>query len=298
MTKIQTAKEDSYTRVDDTITKNPVIAATVIGLGDEITDLKSFIEKIKKASTTQIAVPIGLTKSEATKIEMADTVVKFILRAKVKARKLGELTLLKQLDESHTYYIKGSKLEVVSKAKAARNVLNDNKTILTIITPADITEIDTKISNFENAKDEPIEAQIVTKAAGTDLLPPLFKSADIVIENILDLVDSYIGKSQPAFTNEIKLDAILRVSGARHTIADFDVLDDADGTPLLKAEVQDDKNAKIYKPGADHQTIIPSHNPGYFLFNISCPDYQKVAFGAQLNRGVINHFTIRLKKNP
>ena len=298
MTKIQTAKEDSYTRVDDTLTKNSVIAATVIGLGDEITDLKSFIEKIKKASTTQIAVPIGLTKSEATKFEMADTVVKFILRAKVKARKLGELTLLKQLDESHTYYIKGSKLEVVSKAKAARNVLNDNKTILTIITPADITEIDTKISNFENAKDEPIEAQIVTKAAGTDLLPPLFKSADIVIENILDLVDSYVGKSQPAFTNEIKLDAILRVSGARHTSVDFDVLDDADETPLLKAEVQDDKNAKIYKPGADHQTIIPSHNPGYFLFNISCPGYQKVAFGAQLNRAVINHFTIRLKKNP
>ena len=298
MTKTQVAKQESYSRVEFTVTNNPLIAAIIIGLSDEITDLDAIVEKIIKASTTQIAEPVGITKSESTKIKMADSVVKFILRAKVKARRIGEQTLVSQLDESHSYYIKGSKIEMVNKAKAARNLLNDNKTKLVIITPADITEIDTAISNFENAKDEPIVAQIVAKAAGTDILPPLFSSADIVIGNIIDLVDSYVGKLQPAFTNEIKLDAILRVSGARHTSVDFDILNDEDGTPLLKAEVEDAGNTKIYKPGADHQTVIPTHNPGYFLFNISCPGYQKVAFGAQLNRGVINHFTIRLKKNP
>ena len=168
--------------------------------------------------------------------------------------------------------------------------------MLVIITPAIITEIDDVISDYENVKDEPVEAKIITKAAGTDLLPPLFKSADVSVVNILDLVDSYVGKSQPAFTNEIKLDAILRISGERHTSIDFHILSDEDGTPLLNSEVKDLSTSKIYKPGGDNLTVIPAHRPGLSSFNITCPGFQSVIFGAQLSRGVINNFTIRLKK--
>ena len=298
MTKIQIAKQESYSRVKGTIDKNPTIAETVIGLSDEVVDLDATILKIIKAATTQIAEPIGLTKSESTKLIMADTVVKYILRGKVKAKRLGLLTIVNKLDETHTFYAKGSKIEVISRAKAARNVLNDSKTVLVIITTSNITEIDGVISNYENVKDEPIVAQIIAKAAGTDLLPPLFKSADAYVENILDLIESYLGKTQLAFTNEIKLDAELRVSGSRHTSADFHVLSEEDDSPLLKSLVEDTNNSKIYKPGTDHITVIPTHHPGGFTFNISCPGFQSIVFAAQLSRGVINNFTIRLKKNP
>jgi len=297
MTKSQIAKQESYKRIDDSITNNATLVIPVVGLTDEVTDLNATVVKIVKASTAQIATPIGVSASEASKLKMANTVMKLKLRAKVKAKRLGLTSLVHQLNQPISDYLKATKIDAISMAKSARNILNDNKATLVIITAADITELDGTIDDYTNIKDEPVEAKIVTKAAGTDLLPPLFKAADASVVNILDLIESYIGTSQPAFTNEIKIDAELRISGARHTSADFDILADEDGTPLLKAEVEDTSSAKIYKPGSDHQTIIPTHNPGYFSFNISCPGYQKVAFGAQLNRAVINHFTIRLKKN-
>jgi len=298
MTKTQIAKQESYTRVKGTIDKSPTIVEPVIGLSDEVDDLDATILQIIKASTTQIAEPIGITKSESTKLIMADTVIKFILRGKVKAKRLGLLNIVNQLDETHTFFVKGSKLEIISRAKAVRNVLNDNKTVLVVITAADITVIDGVISNYEVVKDEPVVAKIITKAAGTDLLPPLFKSADASVVNILDLIESYIGKTNPAFTNEIKLDAELRISGERHTSADFHVLNEEDDSSLLNSLVEDTSNSKIYKPGTDHITIIPTHHPGSFTFNISCPGFQSVVFATQLSRGVINNFTIRLKKNP
>ena len=298
MTKTQRAKQESYTRINDSITNNAAIATAVIGLDEEVDDLEATILKIINASTTQITEPVGLTNSETKRLLMTDTVIKYILRAKVKAKRLGLLTIANQLDETHTFYVKGAKIEIISKAKAARNVLNDNKTVLVIITPANITEIDGVIADYENIKDEPVEAIIITKAAGTDILPPLFKSADASVVNILDLVESYVGKSQPAFTNEIKLDAILRISGERHTSIDFHILSDDDQTPLLNSEVKDMITLKIYKPGGDYLTVIPAHRPGSSSFDISCPGFQTVVFGAQLSRGIINNFTIRLKKNP
>jgi len=298
MTKTQRAKQESYTRINDSISNNAAIATAVIGLEEEVDDLEATIIKIINASTTQITEPVGLTNSETKRLLMTDTVIKYILRAKVKAKRLGLLTIANQLDETHTFYVKGAKIEIISKAKAARNVLNHNKTVLVIITLANITEIDGVIADYENIKDEPVEAKIITKAAGTDILPPLFKSADASVVNIIDLIESYVGKSQPAFTNEIKLDAILRISGERHTSIDFHILRDDDGTPLLNSEVKDMITLKIYKPGGDYLTVIPAHRPGSSSFDISCPGFQSVTFGAQLSRGIINNFTIRLKKNP
>ena len=107
MTKTQRAKQESYARINDTITNNAAIATNVIGLEEEVEDLEATILKIINASTTQITEPVGLTNSETKKLLMTDTVVKYILRAKV-------------------------------KAKAARNVLNDNKTVLVIIPPDNI----------------------------------------------------------------------------------------------------------------------------------------------------------------
>ncbi len=298
MTKTQRAKQESYARINGTISNNEAIATTVIGLEEEVDDLKATISKIIKASTAQITEPVGLTNSETKKLLMTDTVIKYILRAKVKAKRLGLLTIVNQLDETHTFYAKGAKIEIISKAKAARNVLNDNKTELVIITSANITELDGAIEDYENINSEPVEAKIIAKAAGTDLLPPLFKSADASVVNILDLIDSYVGKSQPAFSNEIKLDAILRISGERHTSVDFNILSDDDGTQLINSEVKDISTSKTYKPGSDYLTVIPAHRPGLCSFDITCHGFQPVTFGAQLSRGIINNFTIRLKKNP
>ena len=116
MTKTQRAKQESYTRINVTISNNEAIAATVIGLEEEVDDLEATILKIIKASTAQITEPVGLTNSESKRLLMTDTVIKYILRAKVKAKRVGLLTIVNQLDETHTFYVKGAKIEIVSKA--------------------------------------------------------------------------------------------------------------------------------------------------------------------------------------
>ena len=211
MTKTQIAKKESYLRVTDTVDNYPLITAGVIGLKDEMTDLATSIVKIDKASVAQIAESLGITTSEAMKLKMATTIMKYTLRAKVQAKRLGLTTIVNQLDEPISNYMKASKIDSINLVKAARNVLDAKKEVLVVITEAIITEIDGTVSDFENVKDEPLEAKIITKAAGTDLLPPLFLAADSTIQNILDLVESYIGITQPAFTNELKLTAELQV---------------------------------------------------------------------------------------
>ena len=294
MNKTQIAKKESYDRVVNVITKNAIVVTTVDGLTTEMSDLSGSIVKIDTAATKQSGVSVGVAASESTKLKMGGTIFKYALRSKVKAKKLGMLTLAHQLDEPESYYTTGTKVDMVLKAKSSRNLINDNKEVL-LITAGNITEIDSSISDFVDVKDEPVEAQIESKAGGTDLLKPLFLSADESVSNIIDLVESYVGATQPGLVNELKLTAELQIAGARHTSGEFEVVNDDGGMPLMKSLVEDASNLKKYKPGSDHKTVIPTHHPGEFMFNISCPGFVTVPFGAMLNRGVVNSFTIRLK---
>ncbi len=295
MNKTQIAKREKFDRVVNLVTKHALSLTTVDGLTTEMSDLGGTIVKIDTAATKQTDVAVGAIASEAAKLKMGKTIFKFALRSKVKAKKLNMLTLSHQLDEPITHYVSGSKVDLVLRAKSTRDLINDNKVIL-VITAANITEMDDAIVEFVDLKGEPVMAQIESKAEGTDLLKPYFSSADDSVSNIIDLVESFVGDTQSALVNELKLSAELHIAGARHTSGEFEVVGDEDGMPLMKSIVEDTSNLKTFKMGSDHKIVISSHHPGEFMFNISCAGYVPVPFGAMLNRGVVNSFTIRLKK--
>ena len=294
MNKIQIAKRESYDRVVNVVTKSALVLTTVDGLATEMGDLNGTIVKIDTAGLIQTDVSLGSAASESSKLKMGNIILRFALRSKVKAKKLGMLTLAHQLDEPISHYTSGAKVDMILKAKNTRNLISENKVVL-VVTVADIKEIDDAIVEFEEVKGEQVEAQIESKAEGTDLLVPYFKSADDIVSNIIDLIESFVGGTQPGLINELKLSAELRIAGARHTSADFEVVNDEDGMPLTKSIVEDTSNLKTYKMGGDHKTVINSHHQGEFMFNISCPGFVTIPFGAMLNRGVVNSFTIRLK---
>ncbi len=295
MNKTQIAKRESFDRVVNLVTKSALVLNTVDGLTSEMSNLSGTIVKIDTAATKQTDVAIGEKASGSAKFNMGNTILQIALRSKVKAKNLGMLTLAHQLDEPITYYTTGSKVEMILKSKSTLKLIKDNLVTLVIVLPADVTKMETAISDFEDVKSEAIEAQIESKAEGTDLLVPYFKSADDNVSNIIDLVESYVGATQPALLNELKLTAELQIAGARHTSGEFEVVNDDGGMPLMKSIVEDTSNLKTYKMGGDHKTIISSHHPGEFMFNISCPGFVTVPFGAMLNRGVVNSFKIRLK---
>ena len=297
MNKIQIAKRESYGRVKTVITTHALDVADVLGLPDEMTDLETAITNIDKASTKQSTVAIGTGVGEEAKILVGETLMKYILRARVKARRLGLTALANQLDEPITYYLTGAKVDIVSKAKAARDLLNDHKTELVVITAANITTIDGVIADYEAVKDEAVASQISTKAGGTDLLAAYFVAGGFAVASIIDLVDSYIGTTNPELTNELKLSAEVHVAGARHTSTEFTIISDDDGSNIANAEVLDNSNGKIYHQGTDHITVIAKHHPGDVSFTISAgPDYQPVSLDALLVRGTINMFNVRLKR--
>ena len=294
MNKSQIAKRESYDRVVNVVVKSALDVTTVDGLATEMSDLAGTIVKIDSAATKQTDSSLGSTASEASKFKMGNVILRFALRGKVKAKKLGMLTLSHQLNEPITHFTSGAKVDMILKAKSTRNLINDNKVVL-VITAANIKEMDDAIVEFEDIKGEQVEALIESKAEGTDLLKPYFKSADDSVSNIIDLVESFVGTVNPTLVNELKLTAELHIAGSRHTSGEFEVVNDDGGMPLMKSIVEDTSNLKTYKMGSDHKTVISSHHPGEFMFNISCPGFVTVPFGAMLNRGVVNSFTIRLK---
>jgi len=295
MNKTQIAKRERLDRVVNFVTKSALALKTVDGLTSEMSELEGTIVKIDEAATKQTDVAVGSAASESAKMNMGNIILKIALRSKVKAKKLGLITLARQLDEPITYYTSGTKVDMILKAKSTLKLIKDNLATLVIILPADVTEMESGISDFENVKGEATEAQIESKSEGTDLLIPYFKSTDDNVSNIIDLVESYVGATQPVLVNELKLSAELQIAGARHTSGEFEIVNDDGGMPLSKSIVEDTSNLKKYKPGTDHKTLIPTHHPGEFMFNISCPGFVTVPFGAMLNRGVVNSFAIRLK---
>ncbi len=296
MNKRQRAKNESYIRVLDTVKKYPNELKDVDGLQDEVKELTDCYVKIGGAGVVQQTQPFGTEASQAAAKKMGATLYKYVQRAYVKAKKAKDLELKGQLDEPETYYTNGPKTDLVNRAKATRNVLNDNLKLFTNIKATDIALIDADINAYELIKDDAQEVTISVKASGTDVLKGLFEQADDVVENILMLADSYIGDVFPAVVGELELASALIIPGAKHNEIDFLIVADEDDSHLPFAELKDPSTGKNYRPGVNHHLFIPTHRVGHFDFEISAPGRVGVSFGADIKKGE-NSFVVRLKKS-
>jgi hypothetical protein len=292
----QRAKYDAYQRVADFNQNNSADTATIVEYAAEQLVLTDSIAHILNAGVIQQLTSTPDTETATdSKGELALTINQFTLRGMVKARQLGNTTLSAQLDQPVTYVSKATKSEAIHRATSLRNLLNDNLGTLTNISAADIATMDTAIAAYDNLKNQPIETRQTKKSSGTDVLPAAFAAADVAIANMYALLRSYFLSSKPALVDEFSLAMEIIDTGIRHNVSEFTILADETGNTLAGATLTDAGNNNNYTADENGLVHIDKHQSGHFNFTISASGRQTVSFGADIKKGTLSSFTVRLK---
>ena len=297
MNNRQRSKLDSYNRVADFNNKYATEIATIPEYAAEKTAFDTAHALINEAGTVQ-AAKIGIANNaiQQAKSIMAKTVVKYATRGAVKAKQTGNLALANLLDEPETFIFFTNKTLAVERANSLRDALNENLTTLTNITAANITEIDTAITAYDEIKDDPVEGIQSKKASGTDRLPLQFKTADEAIDGMFALVSSYFTDVNDAMVDELRLAIEIIDTGIRHTDVSIAVLASESDSPIAGAIVEESQG-KTYLTNLQGIAEIGSHRSGSFNFTISAANRQPVTFSAIIVRGKENDFTVKLLSN-
>ena len=172
MNNIQRAKLDTCNRVKEYNTKYATNLATITEYATEKTAFDNAYTIINNATQVQARTTGATTDAvEKAKQTMVNTTVKFALRAAVKAKQLGNLTLANHLNHPITYFSNATKTLAVQRAKEIKQQLTNNLATLTNITAANITDITNAINNYDTIKDSPILDNQAKTASGTNALP-------------------------------------------------------------------------------------------------------------------------------
>ena len=292
----QRSELDTFNRVTDFNSLHLTDLNTINEYQAEKSKFDAAVLSIKNAGATQLQKGIDHSISITAKKLMADTVTKYCLRAGVMARSLQNMQLAGQLHGSAGPIIRANKTDAVNYVTIKRNALNNNLTILTNITAANITEIDNAIDAYSKIKDVPTETRQTTKSTATDLLPGLYANANDAVNNMYELVFSYFSDTKPDLVHEMEIAKQVIVTGIRTTSITFDCLADEDGSAIKGFTVTDKSNNKIYQSTDEGILNIEHHIAGQFHFTIAAPTRINMDFTAAIKKGTNSHFTIRLKK--
>ncbi len=181
----------------------------------------------------------------------------------------------------------------VQRAQVLRDLMNDNLTVLTSITAADITSIDDAIAAYSVKMNDPVLQVEHKKSQGTGTLPALFKATDAVLDNMYRLVKSYFFRTQPAMVAEMGLAMQIINTGIRHTIVNITLLDETN-TPLEGGEAIDNSNGKKYVSDYTGLLHIEQHKSGHDTFTITAAGKQQVNIGMDIKRGTENKLTVKM----
>jgi hypothetical protein len=263
MTNTQRAKLDTANRVAFFNTKHAAELATIAEYADEQKEFTAAVDIINTAAQVQSGTA-GTSKesADAAKEAMANLAIKYALRGTVKARQVGNLTLANHLDHSFTYIFQAPKTLAVQRTKDLSDQMNSNLAILTNITPANITEINTAIALYDGVKDSPVIDVQEKAAAGTNPLPLAYIAAFKAIDNMFDLVSSYFTDTNKIMVDELALAKQIINTGIHHTGVTGTVT--KNGLPV--------KNAIIRIAGTN-KTATTDMDGHYTISKIKTSDY-------------------------
>jgi hypothetical protein len=296
MDNLQRSEIDSFNRVDDVVTQNESALDPIPEFIPLKTTFRASLQSAKDAGVAQTHLGIDQAMSLEVKTKMAKTLVKYCLRAGVKARALNNAELAKQLDGSDISIINATKAKAIELATNRRKALADNLTVLTNISQADIDEIDAAIAAFNTIKDSPTLVLQTKKATATDPLPGFIATTHDAVAGMYDLILSYFFDTNPELVKKFEEAMQVIVTGKHSTSITFDCLADEDASQLRSFTVMDVSKNKKFLPNDEGLINIEHHRSGKFHFTISAATRIDVDFTATIKRGTSNHFTVRLKK--
>src|ERR1035437_9764778 len=157
-------------------------------------------------------IPIAADKM-VDKDTLGFIINKYALRASVKAHQLGKFALEAALSKPLTYITQIDDQSAITRATAQKKLMKDNLGILTNLILANITEMETEITDFTDITNQPKQAIQIKKATGTSQIVPLLDEIDIPSHNIGKLVHSYL----PADTDEWdEISTVGKAGGIHH----------------------------------------------------------------------------------
>ena len=255
MDNIQRSKTDTCNRVAAFNTHHAAKLATIPEYAHEQAEFDTAFAIIKAAAQVQAGTPSTTTDAvNMAKETMANTVVKYALRATVKAKQLGNTTLAASLNHPATYISNASKTLAVNRAKDILKHLDDSKALLTNITAANLTEITVSIAAYDAIKDNPTIDQQHKTANGTNPLAAAFNTVFEAINNMYDLALSYFVDTDKTLVDDFALAKQIIVTGTHHNGVAGTVTTNGHGTPNVTIALQG--TTKIATTDADgHYTI-------------------------------------------
>ncbi len=296
MNSYQKAKQDAFGRIQQFNITHSADIATVDGYDLEKADFDAAVDAYAQAALEQTADLSGnALASQQQMAAMAKTIVKFALRAVIKARRLGNTSLAEQLDHPESYMLYADKVDAMARANSMKDAMKNNTATLTNLAQADIDAMEAAIKAVQDAKTAQSEAKIVKKSTGTDLLQTEMQAADTAANNMYSLLQSYYADSNPALVNEFHLAMQATVIGTMHSSVHIAVQDDATSSPIAGATIAEAETKKSYTTDAEGNVNLDTHRIGKFHLTISATGKQSVTMLFTVQRGQSNELTVKLK---
>ncbi len=283
-------------RVGNFNVKNDELLSVIDELGPIREGIVLTIEEMQKAQDVQ-AKDVGSVKDEKanSKAEMIEVVVRYALRASVKANQAEYETLAEVLDKPVSYYNSVDAQTSITRAKNTRNLIAENRNVLTNIKDEHIAEMDASIKAFGGKKQAPLEQKQEKKTYGTDRLETLAAQGTRWIDQESKIIHSYFIKSKPDLVNEFDtISALIRL-GQRHTNALLHLKDDTTGKVIANASVTCLKNEKIAVMVDNNDYIVENIISGKHEFAIAAQGYQPLKVSMNVQRGTTTELEIKMK---
>jgi hypothetical protein len=250
--------------------------------------------QVESASAVQSEDTSGnAALKENLKQIMVSTVLKYALRARVKAHQAHNVPLELELSHPITYYSRAEAEEALSLATATKTKIKNNMAVLTNIIDDNITEMDKAIANFEAIISVPKADKQTQKVAGTDQIAPLIVELDTVIVNIGDLIHSYFPDSILSQEFDAKSKIGSTVSRHNHVIFHVEIVDS--NVPIAAAKATNVKTNKTVAADGDGMIEFETVRAGKQGFVIEAEGYVAKTVYVIVTRSTTTELVVQLE---
>ena len=256
--------------------------------------LEEKLVQMEEAATIQQNDSTGETEAKKNaKTVMADTVIKYALRATVKAKKIKNIELANDLNHKQTYILSGSDAVGLAKAKDIKDKIKKNLGILGITTDQ-VTEMEKAIEIFENIMSLPQVVIGTKKVKGTEKLNELQIELTDTLDNLSNLIDSYFPKSglSKEFANARKL----HENGTRHNHLILQVEDSETKKVIADAKATIQKDSKTETADDEGQVIFNTIPAGKQKITVEAPGYISKTINVYVEQSTTTELVVELEK--
>ena len=226
---------------------------------------------------------------------MVKAVLKYALRGRVKAHRLGNVVLEEELNHSEAYYAKPDAETSYGRAVATKDLIKNNLALFGgIITANDVLEIEQKAQLFKESITKPSFVKKETTNKGTEKINDLINQISETLNNIGDLIHSYFADS--AISSEFDNQRKLQLSGTRHNHLIIHLEDSETKAPITTAKAINVQTNKAIMADDEGQIIFNTIKTGKNKITLEAEGYTTQTLTVVVTRSTTTEVVVELEK--